>query len=69
MRKNVGSSDRLFRLLLTIVAGSIYYSGMVTGFWGIVILIFGGIMLITSLAGVCPFYNLIGVNTCKEEPA
>ncbi len=67
MKKNVGSTDRLIRLLLTVVFGVLYYSGIVTGFWGIVVLVLGVVMLLTSLAGVCPLYSLVGVNTCKQE--
>lgn len=69
MKKNVGSTDRLIRLLLTVVFGVLYYSGIASGFWGVVVLILGGVMLLTSLAGVCPLYSVIGVNTCKQEVA
>ena len=68
MKKNMGTTDRIIRILLAIVFGALYFTGTVTGTWGIVLLIVGVVFLLTSLVSFCPLYPLLGINTvCKKE--
>jgi Protein of unknown function (DUF2892) len=66
MKANMGSADRIIRILLAIVFAALYFTGTVTGTFGIVLLVLGGVFLATSLISFCPLYTLIGVNTCKK---
>lgn len=62
MKKNVGSIDRVLRLivgLVIIALGFIYET-----WWGLV----GIIPLFTSAVGWCPAYLPFGISTCKTEP-
>ena len=63
MKKNIGSADRIVRLLLAALAAFLYFTNVVSGILGIVILVVGGILLLTSLAGTCPLYSLVGLNS------
>ena len=63
MKKNIGSADRIVRLLLAALAAFLYFTNVVSGTLGIVILVVGGILLLTSLAGTCPLYSLVGLNS------
>ena len=67
MKKNIGNADRIVRLLLSALAAFLYFTNVVNGTLGIVILVVGGILLLTSLAGTCPLYSLVGLNTCPAK--
>jgi hypothetical protein len=69
MKKNVGNADKLIRLILAVVFGALYFSGTVTGTFGYVLLVLGGIFVVTSLVGFCPLYALVGLNTCPPKKA
>lgn len=59
MKKNVGSQDQILRYILggVIIGAGFYFQT----WWGVV----GILPIVTGLMGVCPAYNLVGLNTCK----
>ncbi|MEY2925482.1 MAG: hypothetical protein RLZZ337_2032 [Bacteroidota bacterium] len=65
MKKNMGSTDRIVRIILAIIFGILYFTGTVSGTLGIVLLILGGVFLATSVINFCPLYTLFGISTCK----
>jgi hypothetical protein len=65
MKKNMGATDKIIRIVAAIIFAVLYISGTVTGTFGVVLLILGGIFLLTSLMGTCPLYMPFGVNTCS----
>lgn len=67
MKKNMGSADRIIRLLLSIAMATLALAGLVTGTLGIILLAVAGIFLLTSIVGMCPVYTLIGLNTCPRK--
>ena len=67
MKKNMGSPDRIIRVILAIVFVVLYFTGTVTGTWGIVLLVLAGIFILTSLVGMCPLYAIVGMNTCPAK--
>ena len=66
MKTNMGSTDRIIRIVLAIVFAALYFTGTVQGTLGIVLLVLGGVFVATSVISFCPLYTLIGVNTCKK---
>jgi len=66
MTKNVGSVDKIIRLVIALVLAYLYYSGVLSGTLGIVAVVVGAIALLTSLINFCPLYAVIGVNTTKK---
>jgi Protein of unknown function (DUF2892) len=69
MKKNMGNTDRIIRLVLAVVFGVLYFTGTVTGTLGIVLLILGGVFVLTSVVSFCPLYALVGLNTCPVKKA
>jgi Protein of unknown function (DUF2892) len=69
MKKNMGTADRIIRVLLAAVFAYLYFSGTVTGTIGIVLLVLGGVFVATSLISFCPLYTLVGMNTCPRKAA
>ena len=69
MKKNVGRADSIIRLILAAVFAILYFTGTVTGTWGIVLLVLAVIMVFTAFTGFCLLYVPFGIKTCplKEE--
>jgi len=63
----MGPADRIIRILLAAVFAYLYFGGVVTGTWGIVLVVLGGVFLLTSLVGFCPLYAPFGINTCSTK--
>lgn len=64
MKKNVGSADKIVRIvlgfgllsLLFLLDAPMKYLGLI-----------GFVPLLTSMMGWCPLYTLLGMNTCKVK--
>jgi hypothetical protein len=69
MKKNMGNADRVIRLILAAIFAALYFTGTVTGTVGIILLLLGGVFVITSLVSFCPLYTIVGLNTCPVKKA
>ncbi|MBK5208479.1 MAG: DUF2892 domain-containing protein [Flavobacteriaceae bacterium] len=67
MKKNMGSTDKLIRVLIAVVIAVLYYLGKIEGTLAIVLMAFAVILLLTSLVSFCPLYTIFGINTCKKR--
>ena len=67
MKKNMRNADRMIRILLAAVFAVLYFTGTVTGTFGIVLLVLGAVFVLTSLVSFCPLYTLLGLNTCPAK--
>lgn len=67
MKQNMGTIDRAIRILLAIVFVVLYFSGVVTGTFGIILLVFAGIFILTSLVSFCPLYVPFKLSTRKKQ--
>lgn len=59
MTRNVGGIDRILRIVVGLALIGLAATGTV-GWWGWI----GLVPLGTALAGFCPLYPLLGINTC-----
>lgn len=66
MKKNMGSTDKMIRILIAVVIAVLYFTKVISGTLGIVLLVVGAIFLLTSLISFCPLYTVLGLNTCKK---
>jgi hypothetical protein len=64
MKQNVGSTDKIIRIVAAVLFAALYFTGTVTGTVGMVLLVLGGIFLATSLISFCPIYAILGMSTC-----
>jgi hypothetical protein len=71
MKKNMGSVDRIVRVVLAAVLAILFFTKVVTGTIGIVLLALAVIFLLTSVVSFCPLYAPFGISTCsvKEKEA
>lgn len=67
MKKNMGNMDRMLRIIVAIVISVLYFTNVITGTLGIVLLVLAGVFVLTSLISFCPLYTLVGMNTCKTK--
>ena len=67
MKKNMGNLDRALRVLAAILFGVLYFTQMVTGTFGIILVVLGAIFLATSVISFCPLYTIVGINTCDSK--
>lgn len=64
MKKNMGSADRIVRLLVAALVGAMYSMGTISGTLGIVLLVLAAVFVLTSFIGSCPIYTALGMSTC-----
>jgi hypothetical protein len=67
MKKNMGSVDRIVRVLLAIIVSVLYFSGVISGVLGIALLVVAGVLVLTSLVNFCPLYRVFGIKTCAVK--
>jgi len=68
MKKNVGSTDKIVRIILAIAIGYFAYStSFETAWYQTALYIVAAILLITALLGSCPAFSLLKINTCKTK--
>jgi hypothetical protein len=67
MKKNIGSADRILRIVLAIVIGMLFLTGKITGTAGIAAAVFAAVFLLTASVGTCPLYLPFGINTNKKK--
>lgn len=67
MKKNMGTIDKTVRIVLALVAVVLFFTHVVTGVLGIVLLVLAGVFVLTSLISFCPLYWPFGISTCKKK--
>lgn len=67
MIKNMGTTDRVIRLILAATFTTLYFTDMVGGTIGIILLVLAVIFALTSFISFCPLYWPFGIKTCKSE--
>lgn len=67
MKANMGSADKIIRVILAVVMAVLYFQGIVAGTLGIVLLVASGVFVLTSLISFCPLYTIFGLTTKSKE--
>lgn len=67
MKKNMGSADRIIRVVIAAIVGVLFFTGVIPGVLGIVLLALAGIFLLTSLISFCPLYAPFGISSCSVK--
>lgn len=66
MKKNMGSTDKIIRVLITICIAILYLTKVITGTLALILLAFAIIFMITSFISFCPLYVPFKINTRKK---
>ena len=65
MKKNIGSSEKMIRLVIAIVLFAAKFFVPLTGTVGIIAVVVGAIAALTALINFCPLWSIFGINTNK----
>ena len=69
MKSNMGSVDRIIRIVLAAAVAVLYFTHVLTGTSAIVLGIVGAIFLVTGILGFCPLYAPFGISTRRRKAA
>ena len=67
MKKNMGTADRIIRILVALVIAGLYFANIISGTLAIVLLALAAIFILTSFISFCPLYFPFGISTRKKE--
>ncbi len=67
MKKNMGSADKIIRILIALTVVVLFYTNVISGTLALVLSVFAIILLITSFVNFCPLYLPFGISTRKKE--
>lgn len=67
MKKNLGSTDRVIRVVIATMFVALYFTGIIAGIVGLALIALSGIFILTSLVGFCPLYFPFGINTSGRK--
>lgn len=63
----MGKADKTTRLLVAAIIIILFFTNVITGTLGIVLLGLSAVFLLTSIISFCPLYILFGINTCSTN--
>lgn len=65
MKQNMGTTDRIIRVIIAALFAYLYFGGIVTGALGIILLVLAVVFLATSVIAFCPLYLPFKISTRK----
>ncbi len=70
MKKNVGTIDRVVRVIAGLVLIGLGLATIGTmGAWAYVGIVVGVVLVATAAISFCPIWMVLGVNTCETKPS
>jgi len=67
MKKNVGTIDKVIRILLAVVVAVLYFTNVISGTVALILLALAAILIVTSFISFCPIYWTVGLSSRKKE--
>jgi hypothetical protein len=67
MKKNMGTIDKVIRILVAIVLAVLFFTKVISGTLGIVLLALAVVFVLTSLISFCPLYLPFGISTKSRK--
>jgi hypothetical protein len=67
MKRNIGTIDKVIRILIAVVVVALYFSNVISGTLAIILLALSAILIATSLISFCPLYWPFSLSTRKKE--
>ncbi len=66
MKKNLGTADRIIRLVIAAIVVALFVGNIITGTLGIVLMAAAGVFALTSFISFCPIYWALNLHTDKK---
>ncbi len=67
MKQNIGSTDRIIRVVLAIAVAVLYFTNLISGTAAIILGILAIVFLLTSVVGFCPLYAPFKLSTLGKK--
>lgn len=67
MKKNMGSADRVIRVMLAALVAVLYFTNVISGTTAIILAVFAIVFVATSLMSFCPLYLPFGSSTLRKK--
>jgi len=67
MKKNMGSADRVLRIVLAAIVGVLFALNIISGTTAIILGILAIVFVVTSFVSFCPLYLPLGISTKKNK--
>jgi len=67
MKKNMGTVDKVIRILIAVVMVVLFFTHVITGTLAIILLVLSGVFVLTSLISFCPLYLPFGLSTRGKQ--
>ena len=67
MKKNIGKTDKIIRLIIAIFLIMLYVTHAFKGMTGDIVLGIALVLFTTGLMSFCPLYLPLGINTKSDE--
>jgi hypothetical protein len=67
MKSNMGTTDKIIRIAIAALIAVLYFTKVIPGTVGIILLVLAAVFVLTSLISFCPLYLPFGINTGKKK--
>ena len=67
MKKNMGTTDKIVRIIIALVIAGLYFAGIINGTLAIIGLALAAIFILTSFISFCPLYLPFGLSTLRKK--
>ncbi|MEI6062013.1 MAG: DUF2892 domain-containing protein [Bacteroidota bacterium] len=67
MKPNMGTIDKTIRIIIAAIVAILYFTKVIEGTVGIILLVLAAVFVLTSLISFCPLYPILGINTGKKK--
>jgi Flp pilus assembly protein TadB len=67
MKKNMGNTDKVIRVIIALAIAALFFTNVISGVLGIVLLVVAGIFVLTSVVNFCPIYAIFGISSCAVK--
>jgi hypothetical protein len=66
MKANMGSIDKIVRILAALIISALYFTHIINGTVAIILLVIAAVLILTSFISFCPLYLPFGISTKKK---
>ena len=63
----MGKTDKTVRIILAALIAILYFTNVISGTLGLILLALAAVFVLTSLISFCPLYAPLGINTCSVK--
>lgn len=67
MKTNMGTADRIIRIIAAIAVTVLYFTNQISGIPAIILLVMAANFILTPVAGFCPLYRPVHFRTNKKQ--